>query len=403
MIAAELIFMSNRFPLISVLVLCYNNRNYIYENLKSIFEQTYPNIEVLIADDASQEFGAASLVDWINKNRTPNISKISIYENQFNLGTVSNLEMLQKKSTGEYLFNIAADDILFDKDVLMRLYNKAQEIDSDIKIIFAETEMWDEKLQNKIGDFLGEEAIDRIEKSTPEELFAEGSWHPFFPACYLYSRNLLGCIGELSEKYKLVEDWPTILIALRNGIKPCYCNIRSTIKHRHGGVSHGNSINSHKILLAFYRDLYDVYAYEVEPYLNKLSIKEKQRAHKYASDRFRAYYKIQIPKSIGNNTDSNIDIQNKKEIDNKNKSEVEYLNQTDFLNREYLKNMIYKISTKKSILITIVIGVIIFISAVLSFLHGDIMFTIFLAALFSISCCIAVGEIFVHYYFRNVI
>ena len=71
-------FMCNRFSLISVLVLCYNNQNYIYENLKSIFEQTYPNIEVLIADDASQEFRAASLVDWINKNRTPNISKISI-------------------------------------------------------------------------------------------------------------------------------------------------------------------------------------------------------------------------------------------------------------------------------------------------------------------------------------
>lgn len=147
--------MLSKFPLISVLVLCYNNQKYIYENLKSIFEQTYPNIEVLIADDASQEFRAASLVDWINKNRTSNISKIGIYENIFNMGTVSNLEMLQKKSTGEYLFNIAADDTLFDKDVLMRLYNRAQEIDSDVKIIFAETEMWDEKLQNKIGDFFG--------------------------------------------------------------------------------------------------------------------------------------------------------------------------------------------------------------------------------------------------------
>lgn len=393
------------YPLINVLVLCYNNQKYVYENLKSIFEQTYPNIEILIADDASKDFNASDLINWINKNRTPNITKISIFENQFNLGTVANLEMLQKKSTGEYLFNIAADDVLFDKNVLMNLYNKATEVNTKVKIIFAETEMWDEKLQNKIGYFLGEEAIDRIENSTSEELFAEGSWHPFFPACYLYSRNLLDYLGNLSEKYKLIEDWPTILIALRNGIKPCYCNIRSTIKHRHGGISHGNSINSHNILLAFYRDLYDVYAYEVEPYLHKLSIKEKQRAHKYASDRFRAYYKIQIPKSIDNNTASNSVIysQNKKEIDNKNKYEIKYLNQTDFLNREYLKNMIYKISTKKSVLITIVIGAIIFISAVLSFLYGNIMFTIFLAALFSIICCIALGEVFIYCYFRNVI
>lgn len=401
--------MLSKFPLISVLVLCYNNQNYIYENLKSIFEQTYPNIEVLIADDASQEFRAASLVDWINKNRTSNISKISIYENIFNIGTVSNLEMLQKKSTGEYLFNIAADDTLFDKDVLMRLYNRAQEIDSDVKIIFAETEMWDEKLQNKIGDFLGEEAINKIKNSTTEDLFAEGSWHPFFPACYLYSRNLLDCLGNLSEKYKLIEDWPTILIALRNGIKPYYCDIRSTIKHRSTEVGHGNLINKHKILLESYRDLYDVYVYEVEPYLNMLSLKERHRAHKCAMDRFRSYYKTKLAKSI--NIVNQDDNHRKKECLNSVTVTVQKFNEekksqinnclTISLNRERLKNIAYRISTKKAVLITSFISFIIFMAATLFFIHNYVLITIILAMLFSANCCVIVGEILVHYYFRK--
>ena len=88
------------------------------------------------------------------------------------------------------------------------------------------------------------------------------------------------------------------MIALRNGIKPYYCDIRSTIKHRSTEVGHGNLINKHKILLESYRDLYDVYVYEVEPYLNMLSLKERHRAHKCAMDRFRSYYKTKLAKSI---------------------------------------------------------------------------------------------------------
>lgn len=43
------------YPLISVLVPCYNRERYIEETLLSIIEQDYPNFELIVVDDGSQD------------------------------------------------------------------------------------------------------------------------------------------------------------------------------------------------------------------------------------------------------------------------------------------------------------------------------------------------------------
>lgn len=282
-------------PLVSILVLCYNNQKYIYENLRSIFDQTYPHMEVLIADDASDSFDAGSMINWINKYRTENIAKISVYENPENIGTVASLENLQKHSSGEYLFNIAADDVLYDKYVIERFFDRAVEIGEDAELLVAQTEMWDNALQRKLGDFLEEKDISFIQGSTPQQIFAECSWHPFLPASCFYRRSLLEKIGSLAEKYVLIEDWPTQLIATRKGIQPYFVDMPSCIKHRDGGISHGNSLQSKTTFLKFYRDLISVYANEVEPYKQRISEDEYARAQRYNQGRVRAYYSIHVP------------------------------------------------------------------------------------------------------------
>lgn len=383
-------------PLISVLVLCYNNQELIYENLQSIFSQTYPNIEILIADDASESFDARALLGWINRNRTPNISKISLYENPVNCGTVASLENLQNKSSGEFLFNIAADDVLFDENVLQAMYQKAVEIGEDAEWIVTETEMWDHTLTTKLGDFLKEEGINKIKNSTPMELFAECSWHPFLPACYLYRRSLLKKIGPLSEKYRLIEDWPMSLIATRMGIVPYYCDIQSSIKHRDGGISHGNTVQSRMVFLRYYQDLCNVFNTEVYPYLDLLNESDRIRAEKYGQDRFRAYYKIHIPAVHAevDATPAPAEAKPAAEPD-----PIILLSGRELL-REKIKRLAYCLAAKRTVLQTLLLMFLFLLLAVLMQPPFSEITRMLFAVLTALAGLAVAGEAIIHYYLR---
>ena len=280
---------------ISVLVACYNNQKYIYECLRSIFSQTYPNIEILIGDDCSENFDGQALIEWINKCRTPNISRIVVNRNEKNLGTVANLEQLQMRSTGEFLFNIAADDILFDDHVLERMIAKTVDNRETVELVVAETEMWDHELKKCIGHFITPEIAATIERSTARDLFALCAEKIILPASFLYRKSMLDKVGKLSDTYRLVEDWPTHLRVLASGTKPIYMSDSPSIKHRDGGISHGNNIQSKRTFLIYYSDILKLYNNEVVPHLDLLSDKEKKSVKTLYEDRIRAYYKIHVP------------------------------------------------------------------------------------------------------------
>lgn len=46
---------NSKYPLVSLLIANYNNAKYITETLESAIQQTYPNIEIIIVDDASND------------------------------------------------------------------------------------------------------------------------------------------------------------------------------------------------------------------------------------------------------------------------------------------------------------------------------------------------------------
>ena len=186
--------MDKREPLISILIPCYNNQQFIYELLESIFAQTYHNLEVLIGDDASQDFNDRQLVNWLTNNRPEWLERISVYRRDINVGTVANLEALQENSEGEYLFNIAADDKLYDETVMQCFVDYVNTLKSKGEkpmVVMAQLEMWDHELKRKLHDFMDKSKIDLLLNGTARELFAESAQKPFLPTQYLYSREYL--------------------------------------------------------------------------------------------------------------------------------------------------------------------------------------------------------------------
>ena len=55
-------------PLVSVVVISYNQAKYIKENLDSLKAQTYPNWELIVADDASPDNSVEEFKNWLKEN-----------------------------------------------------------------------------------------------------------------------------------------------------------------------------------------------------------------------------------------------------------------------------------------------------------------------------------------------
>ncbi|NTW32160.1 MAG: glycosyltransferase family 2 protein [Bacteroidetes bacterium] len=90
-------------PLISIIMPAYNAEKYIKRAIESMLNQTHKNIELLIADDASQD-ETKKIVDSYTNIR------IKTYHNNKNLGYLKTCNILFNKAKGDYIAFQDADD-----------------------------------------------------------------------------------------------------------------------------------------------------------------------------------------------------------------------------------------------------------------------------------------------------
>ena len=106
--------MNKNKPLISVIVATYNNSDTIVESLNSILNQTYQNFEVLVVDDASED-------DTLKKLNEIQNDKLKVFSNANNIGLTKSLNLLIKKSKGDYIARHDSDDISFPNRFLEQI------------------------------------------------------------------------------------------------------------------------------------------------------------------------------------------------------------------------------------------------------------------------------------------
>jgi hypothetical protein len=68
-------------PLVSVIIVNYNNREYLEKCLESVFRSNYPNFEVVFVDNASRDESTEFV-----KNKFGTESLLKIVQNSENLG-----------------------------------------------------------------------------------------------------------------------------------------------------------------------------------------------------------------------------------------------------------------------------------------------------------------------------
>lgn len=192
-------------PLISVIMASYNHVEYLSETVESVWCQNYPNIELVVVDDASTD-GSAELLKTLKKNSP---IPMHIYFNEKNCGPSFTIARAFNLSNGELIAFLASDD-LYAPD---RFKNQVQcYLDPDMLLVFA-----DGLILNSDGTFganLHKNIVrDLLRKPANEILrFLYTHSSPFFLQSALVHRTLLE--GSFDQS-SIADDWITNILMFK--------------------------------------------------------------------------------------------------------------------------------------------------------------------------------------------
>jgi len=178
--------------LVSIIIPCYNARQYLAETLESAFVQTYPSIEIIVVDDGSTD-GTAELIRSYGRrvmaefgpNRGPSAAR--------NRGTAL--------AGGAFIQYLDADDLL-TRDAIERRVTVLKETDTDVAY-----SDWEKLVEAEPGVFAVHDRVTRRIEDVHADLeiaLITHFWAP--PAALTYRRTLVDRIGGWKEWLPIIQD-----------------------------------------------------------------------------------------------------------------------------------------------------------------------------------------------------
>lgn len=260
-------------PLFTVVIAHYNQLQYLDQAVQSVLFQNWPNIELIIADDAS------SGVDWDEKLSAiraqcgQNVTDCRLCGGETNVGTVRNLNRAAKNAKGRYILFFAADDALYDENVLAGFADALEKMPPDGLCATAQCLMMDERLEtDKDGLFTQVTDAVALNQASAWDQYRRLAKSAFY-AMGCSAMRTADFAGEdiFDTSYRLLEDWPFFLQHTRQG-KKVYFTPFLALRHRDGGISHNTDAIRPAYVSGFMKELLQVYEKELLPHMGHFSI-----------------------------------------------------------------------------------------------------------------------------------
>lgn len=183
--------------LVSVLMVNYNHADTIEQSIRSVLEQTYSKLQLIIVDDGSTD----NSVEIINSIEDP---RIEVYEEKENkqICAVTNIGM--KKVRGEYFARIDSDD-LWEKNKLELQVEYLKE-HPEHKICFTHVSIIDENDQVVDSELEKLYAVDyERQEEWLETFFFLGNCLPM--TSVLMTTKIMVEIGDFNIAYRQLHDF----------------------------------------------------------------------------------------------------------------------------------------------------------------------------------------------------
>ena len=208
---------------VSVAITAYNQADYVSQAVRSVLDQDYPNLEVIVSDNHSTDH----IQDVVEKYRGD--PRFKYFRNESNLGMIGNFQRaLCDCSAGDYALHLDGDDYLIDRTYIREAMELVER--HDLVMVFAKSKT----LYDKSG-FIVE---DKVNSDLP--MLMDGDW--FFLNFYRgYSLATLTVIHDrrramevgLFQKNIISTDWEGLL-KLMIGHRIGFMNRFAGVWRRHG-------------------------------------------------------------------------------------------------------------------------------------------------------------------------
>ncbi|WP_114750167.1 glycosyltransferase family 2 protein [Pleomorphovibrio marinus] len=102
-------------PLVTVICTCYNHADYVFDSLNSVVNQCYSPLELIIIDNASSDNSREVIQNWLWLHDY--VKPLHVFFHEEPLGYCSSFNKALFSSTGKYVVDLAADDILLQEHI----------------------------------------------------------------------------------------------------------------------------------------------------------------------------------------------------------------------------------------------------------------------------------------------
>lgn len=235
-------------PLVSIGIISFNNDSYISECIESCLRQTYSNIEIIIADDASTDSSVEIINDYAKKYPL----KIRTVLSKENTGISANFNKAVRESNGEWFKIIACDDVLLPK-CIEDYMNAVRNLNIKSGILFSHLQSFTNNHHintiNKTPNYFNLGYAQRVQSILVKNTLPTPT--AFFNLVTLQE------LGLADENYPFLEDYPLWVKATINNVNMYYIE-NITVKYRiHDSVSQSvekiGNIKFYESLLDFSR------------------------------------------------------------------------------------------------------------------------------------------------------
>lgn len=229
--------MNNESPIVSVIIITYNNSRYVIDTLESVKNQTYQNIELIVSDDCSKDSTVELCNEWINRNKDRFVNSVLITVPE-NTGISANSNRGLRASKGVFLKTISGDDILLSNCIADNIeFSKSIPEESFIVSDMNEIDENGKMIRERNENF-GLNFIARL-PTAGKQLKFYSRWPAFLNTPTIFGKkSIVENINLCDEGFRIFEDMTFVHRLMDMNVKLHYMN-KPTVAYR----IHDNSIS----------------------------------------------------------------------------------------------------------------------------------------------------------------